>query len=252
MTAWHERRMMAIDFESTSADPEVARPVSCCVAWVGGGEATELRRWLINAGVDIPAEATAIHGITTEQVRAGGVPVKAAVEGILGELDIAHAEQMPLVVMNARYDLTLLDREHRRQFGEDLPIGLFRPVVDPMVIDRALDKWRKGKRTLTDLCATYRVNLDGAHAADSDALAAARLAWRMAGVFPVECANLENLHDKQTAWAAEQATSLADYFRRLAAQQSDPVEREALLVKADGVDGAWPLRPFRETREAVA
>lgn len=252
MTAWHERRMMALDFESTGVDPETARPVSACIAWVGGGEATELRRWLINPGVPIPAEATAVHGVTDEQVAADGIAASDAVEGVLGELDLARAEQMPLVVMNARYDLTLLDREHRRHFGEGAPAELLRPVVDPMVIDRALDKWRKGKRTLTDLCATYRVNLDGAHAADADAVAAARLAWRMANVFTADCADLDALHDKQTAWAAEQATSLADYFRRLAAKQSDPAEREALLVKADGVSGEWPLRAFRGTTEAVA
>lgn len=228
MTAWHERRMVALDFEATAPDPEVARPVSCCIAWVGGDEPTELRRWLINPGVPIPAESTAIHGITDEQVQADGIPASAAVEGILGELDIARAEQMPLIIMNARYDLTLLDRESRRATGEGLPVELSRPVVDPMVCDRALDKWRKGKRTLTDLCVTYKVSLDGAHAADSDALAAARLAWRMASVFPELRVDLDELHDRQAAWAAAQAAGLADYFRRLAAGQSDPVERDAL------------------------
>lgn len=244
MTGWHQRRYLALDFETTGVDPETARPVSACIAWVGGDEPTEMRRWLINAGVPIPAEATAVHGVTDEHVRLGGVPAKEAVEGLLGELDIARAEQMPLVVYNAPYDLTLLDREHRRQFGgEPLPFEV-RPVIDPLCIDKALDRYRKGKRTLTAACEQYKVTLDEAHASDSDALAAARLAWRLAQVYPADLADLEQLHDKQIAWAAEQAAGLADYFRKLAGQQTDPDEREQLLVKADGVDGSWPLRPY--------
>ena len=102
-----------------------------------------------------------------------------------------------------------------------------------MVIDRALDKYRKGKRTLTDLCAHYKVSLDGAHAADQDALGAARLAWRLARVYPdqVGAVSLEDLHDLQVGWRREWAQGFREYLQR----QGQP---------ADGVDGSWPMRPF--------
>ena len=51
------------------------------------------------------------------------------------------------------------------------------PVYDPFVIDKTLDRYRKGKRTLGALCEEYGVRLDNAHEATADALAAARLAW---------------------------------------------------------------------------
>lgn len=255
MTAWHEQRMASLDTETTGVDVENDRIVTCALLRVGGGQEIEARTWLIDPGVPVPKEASDIHGVTTERAQAEGVPARAGIESIAAELEQVFTDGLPLVVYNAAFDLTIFDRELRRH-GE--PAGIasvtpsLRPIVDPFCIDKHADRWRRGKRTLDVTCAHYNVVLDEAHAAHGDALAAARLAWRLACVYPDDCADLEQLHDKQAAWAAEQATGLADYFRRLAAQQSDPVEREALLVKADGVDGAWPLRPFREAREAVA
>lgn len=242
--SWHLGRLAALDFESTAADPETARPVSACLALVGGGQETELRRWLIDAGVEIPAEAQAIHGISTDDVRNNGIPAREAIEQIMSEVDLAMNAGCPLVIYNASYDITLLDRECRRQLGIGLPLepGL-RPVVDPFIIDKALDRYRRGKRTLTAGCEHYQCTLDEAHTAHSDALAAARLAWRLACVFPQECGDVEALHDRQVTWAAEQAASFADYLRKLAAKPENEVEREQLLARAASVDGSWPLRP---------
>lgn len=251
MTSWHQGRLTAFDVESTGVDVEGDRIVTACVLRAGGGQEIEQRRWLIAVDIDIPQAATDVHGITTEQARAEGISARAALEGIVDELDAAFTLGCPVVAYNASFDFTMLDRECRRWLGEGLPFEP-RPVVDPFVTDKALDRYRRGKRTLTATCEHYSCRLDEAHAAHGDALAAARLAWRLACVYPDDCADLEQLHDKQAAWAAEQATGLADYFRRLAAQQSDSAEREQLLVKADGVSGEWPLRPWRETEVAVA
>ena len=51
------------------------------------------------------------------------------------------------------------------------------PVYDPLVIDRAKDRYRKGKRNLTAMCDHYGVRIDNAHEATADATAAARVAW---------------------------------------------------------------------------
>ncbi len=62
----------------------------------------------------------------------------------------------PLVVMNAPFDLTLLDRELRRHRASSLARYLQNVslcVLDPRVLDKHLDRYRKGRRTLTDLCA---------------------------------------------------------------------------------------------------
>ena len=47
----------------------------------GAGREPETLTWLVNPGIDIPAEASAIHGITTERAQAEGMdPAEAAEE----------------------------------------------------------------------------------------------------------------------------------------------------------------------------
>lgn len=238
--SWADERMLALDTETSGVDVENDRIVTACIAWVGAGAEPVIRHWLVAVDIDIPQGATDVHGISTEHAREHGVSARAALEGVLAELEAAISQSVPFVGMNMSFDLTLLDREWRRWHGEPLPV-IPRPCVDPMVIDRALDKYRKGKRTLGDLCAHYKVNLDGAHAADQDALGAARLAWRMARVYPdqVGAVSLEDLHNLQVGWRREWAVGFREYLQR----QGKP---------ADDVDGSWPLRPFVEPVEQVA
>ena len=54
------------------------------------------------------------------------------------------------------------------------------PVIDPLVIDKAVDRYRKGKRTLEAAAAFYGVPLDDAHDAGADAIAAGRVAQAIA------------------------------------------------------------------------
>jgi len=209
---WHERRLCAFDVESTAPDPCEARIVQAHVAHVGGGELPDARTWLVDPGVEIPAEASAIHGITTERARAEGMPASKAVMEISAELRHAWMHGEPVVAMNACYDLTVIDRETRRHAIPALSIG---HVIDPFVLDKHVDRFRKGKRTLSALCAHYGVTLEGAHDAGADAIAAARVAYRIAKRFPeIGAMRLDDLQEAQARWYAEQAASLEDYFRR--------------------------------------
>lgn len=225
---WHTDRMAGFDIESTGPDPLTARIVTACIVQCGGNRPVDTANWLTNVdGEEIPDEAAAIHGVTTDKARTEGVPLAEAVAEIIAGLTQAILSGIPIVAMNARYDLTLLDREAAR-FGLDpLPAG---PVVDPFVIDKQVDKYRPGKRTLTALCQHYRVRLDAAHSADADAVAACRVAWRQGSQHPaLSLMTLDELHTAQTKWAAEQAASLQEHFRK-----KDP---QAV------VEGAWPMIP---------
>lgn len=230
MTGWHEGRLLAWDTESSGVDVENDRIVTAAVLRCGGGQDVEIRRWLIAVDVEIPEAAQQIHGVSTEQARADGIPAKAALEGILDELERGIADGLPLIGFNTAFDWTLLDRNCRHFLGEGLPFDP-RPCVDGLVIDRACDTYRKGSRKLQALCDHYSVKLDEAHAAHGDALAAARLAWRLACVYADECADVEALHDKQVGWHQAWSGHFADYLRK----QGKP---------ADDVDGSWPLRPW--------
>ncbi|WP_405479968.1 exonuclease domain-containing protein [Streptomyces anulatus] len=226
--AWHLGRMAGFDIESTGIDTETARIVTACIVQLGGGQPTVAANWLTDVdGEEIPAGAAAVHGISTDKAHAEGVDLRLAVEEILGALTQVILSGIPVVAMNARYDLTLLDREAQRYGFQPLADAV---VIDPYVIDKQVDQYRSGKRTLTALCQHYDVRLDAAHSADADAVAACRVAWRQATRYPQLAAmTLDELHTAQVGWAAEQAASLQEHFRKT---RPDAV-----------VEGAWPLIP---------
>lgn len=230
---WHHGRLAAFDIESTGVSPEDDRIVTATVSVVGGDAPADSVSWLADPGVEIPAGATNVHGITTEMARAEGREPAAVVDEITTMLEREVSKGVPIVAFNARYDLTMLDREARRHEVEPLiervpADSLF--VVDPLIIDKQLDRYRKGKRTLTAVCEIYGVNLTDAHAADADAIAAARVAWRMGEKFEELGIPIDELHRQQVAWAAEQAASLEEYFRSQGRNET--------------VEQAWPIVPL--------
>jgi DNA polymerase-3 subunit epsilon len=231
VTLWHDGRLVAYDSESTGVDVETARIVTATFLSIASADdkrETNEVHFLVNPGVDIPAEATAIHSITTEQARAEGVDPVGAIVAIRDLLANAWSYGVPVIGHNIVYDFTLLDRELRR-YGLP-PLQVTGPVVDTLVLDKALDRYRKGKRTLVAACEHYQVVLGEAHTSQADALAAARLAWRLMRHYPeLRALSLADLHDAQVRWFATQAEGLAAYFARQG--------------KAEHVDTHWPLRP---------
>lgn len=235
MTYWYEGPLAAFDTETTGVDVETDRIVSAAVVVQDApGTRPRVRRWLVNPGVPVPAEATAVHGLTEDHLQRNGRWPSPVMEEIAKELAEQAARGRPLVVMNAPFDLTLLDRELRRhrasclsQWFESSPLH----VLDPRVLDKHLDRYRKGRRTLTDLCGHYGVALEGAHDAAADALAALdvvravgrRFAARLERLSPAE------LHTLQAVWHAAQARGLQAWFARSGTEEE--------------VDPAWPLRP---------
>lgn len=201
--------MAAFDIESTSVDTEAARIVTASIVEIVGST-PRVCSWLTDAdGEEIPAEATAVHRITTEHARAHGTPSAKAVKEIRERLVSAMYDGLPLVIYNAPYDLTLLDRECRR-YGIE-PIGAARVplrVIDPLVLDRATDPYRKGSRKLVDVARHHRVTLaeDDAHTSAGDCLAAARVAWCIAKRTPAGRLDIDQLQAYQreahSRWAA--------------------------------------------------
>jgi DNA polymerase-3 subunit epsilon len=235
MTCWYEGPLAAFDTETTGVDVETDRIVSAAVVVQDApGTRPRVSRWLVNPGVPVPESATAVHGLTDEHLQRNGRWPAPVMYEIAEELAEQAAMHRPLVVMNAPFDLTLLDRELRRHRASSLE-GWFESstlhVLDPRVLDKHLDRYRKGRRRLTDLCEHYGVALEGAHDAAADAMAALdvvralgrRFAARLERLSPAE------LHTLQTGWHAAQARGLQAWFAR---SGTDEV-----------VSTQWPLRP---------
>ncbi|MGV0429293.1 3'-5' exonuclease [Corynebacterium tuberculostearicum] len=163
-------RMLAFDLETTSANPKQARIVTSALVRIDGRDVQKIEH-LADPGIEIPQEATNVHGITTEKARAEGRPHEEVLKDTVEAIKAAWEDGLTLIVYNAAFDLTVL----RSMTGDFTVTG---PVYDPYVIDRVSDKWRKGKRTLGAVCEHYGVELGNAHEATADALAAARVAWK--------------------------------------------------------------------------
>lgn len=227
------RGLIVFDTETTGVDVESDRIVTAFVGHMNrAGEWVEKRSWLVNPGVDIPTEASDIHGITTEHAREHGTSPALAIPEIAHILSEWADEDHPLVVYNAPFDLTLLDRELRRYIGSGLDPAVYRTVLDPLVIDKAIDRYRRGSRKLTAVAAEYGVPVEGnAHDAEADCLMAGRLAWKLMAETQLPPSVL---HEHSVEWKQVQAESLQEYFRK-----TDP---EAV------VSGDWPITTKEETK----
>ncbi|MFG3288816.1 3'-5' exonuclease [Streptomyces sp. NPDC048179] len=235
---WHQELLIGFDLETTGTDPREARIVTGAVIEVRAGQELGRREWLADPGVEIPADAVAVHGISNERAAAEGRPADQVAEALADVLTGYWKTGVPVVAYNATFDLTLLSAELRRHGLPSLSDRLGgldpAPVVDPYTIDRWVDRYRRGKRNLEAVCAEYGITLAAAHNASADALAAARLAGAIAERHPkIAALGPAELHRRQVEWYAEWAADFQQFLRR---------KGEADAV----VDGAWPLRELAD------
>ncbi|MFD3486896.1 exonuclease domain-containing protein [Streptomyces sp. NPDC058665] len=235
MTHWYEGPLAAFDIETTGTDAEEDRIVSAALVVQDiSGSRARVTRWLVNPGIPVPVEATEVHGLTDALVqRTGRWPAP-----VIEEVGRGLAEQCmagrPLVVMNAPFGLTLLDREMRRHRGSSMARYLENApfcVLDPGVLDRHLDPFRKGRRRLIDLCSLYGVMLDGSHDAAADAVAALEVVRSVGRRFATTTQQLTaaQLHARQASWHAAQSRGRPEWFARGGSRAA--------------AGPAWPLRP---------
>lgn len=208
------RQLAVFDLETTGLDLTEARIVTACAVeldeqgWVVGANS----EWLANPGIEIPTQASDVHGVTTEIAIRDGRPAEVVVGEVLDALRGFFARGLPVVAYNAPYDFTILHYEALRHGLEPLKIG---SVIDPLVIDKFMDKYRKGKRRLENAAEYYQVALDDAHNATADAIAAGRVAQaiakRWASDLPVSA---RELHDAQIGWSETLDADFESYMRR--------------------------------------
>ena len=215
-------RMLAFDLETTSANPKEARIVTSALVRIDGRDVQKIEH-LADPGIEIPQEATNVHGITTEKARAEGRPHEEVLKDTVEAIKAAWEDGLTLIVYNAAFDLTVL----RSLTGDFTVTG---PVYDPYVIDRVSDKWRKGKRTLGAVCEHYGVELGNAHEATADALAAARVAWKQVRQHYPNLAQMEEneLMEFQAVKWYEDRVAFKQYLEGKGRDASD-------------VSTAWPL-----------
>jgi DNA polymerase III subunit epsilon len=161
---WHEAPLVVVDTETTGTRPAVDKVVQIGWSRFERGEPVDEFETLVDPGIPIPAEATAVHGITDEMVRSAPSLDMALAHFPLAKLQIA--------AYNAEFDRDMV-----------YPIGADPrwPWLDPLVLIRFVDRYEKGKgrHTLSVSCARHGVELVGAHGALADARAAGKLLYKL-------------------------------------------------------------------------
>jgi DNA polymerase-3 subunit epsilon len=275
---WWTGAALGFDTETDGLISTEARIITGAMVLMTPGNPPNPMELMIQPERDIPQEAIDVHGITTERAREEGVLREVGIAQIAATIAELACAEIPVVGHNIIYDLTLLDREMRRigagwlelEPGTDFVMmvgadgkafgGPF-PVIDTLVLDKAIDTYRKGSRRLEDAAKFYGVPMakGAAHGATADVIAALRIAITIANRCampisavcdlyldrkrPMEIAeafynlgalDLVSLHGAQVEWKKTQAEGLREYFRKTGT--ADP----------DKVSTVWPLQPLGE------
>jgi DNA polymerase III subunit epsilon len=222
---WREQPWVGFDLETTGREQHAARIITA--ALVVEGDRSQDQQWLVNPGIPIPPESTAVHGITDADVAQAGMSAALACDAIARALEDHWREGAIVVAYNAQYDFTVLVHELRRHGCDPLNLG---PVLDPLVLWRALEKYRKGKKRLSDAVERFEVPLNvKEHDAGADALTAVHVMRAVAELDGLmEITDVDAVMDQQREWHRIWAEDFAAWF---ASKGNDP----------SGIDRSWPV-----------
>lgn len=172
-----ERAIFSFDTETTGLDPIEDRIVQIGGVFLRRGELVGPRRSsLVNPGVPIPPDATAIHGITDADVADAESFATVGPRFVEFLLHAPDGEEPILCGYNAPgFDVPFVNAELNRH-GVEHRIDPTR-VIDPLVFVRWHHRdWRA--RRLDSVAPRMGFPIDKAHSAAADAEATARVIWR--------------------------------------------------------------------------
>ena len=211
MHQWTQNSLLSFDLETTGLNPFEDRIVQAAVVLISTDGTVSDESWdgIVDPGVQIPPAASNIHGITTERARLEGVPPVDALRRIARLIAAAAEAGIPMVIYNAPFDWPFVLAESQRH-----GVTLRRPaIIDPLVIDRAMDRYRRGSRKLEAVAAHYGCGLVQAHDARADAIAAAAILRAQGARYAdIGAVAPDALQPLQAKWHAEHAESLSQHL----------------------------------------
>ncbi len=172
---WQDLNVALLDVETTGRDASVDRVVELGIVIGRGGEVVARHNWLIHPAMPIPAEVSAIHGITDEMVKD-----KPRFEQIASEVLEALRGCIP-AAYNAPFDRAFLMSEFGRAKVDAAGVSAIAKDVewiDPLVWARDIQHGEKS-RALGDVAARLGIKLEQAHRASDDAEAALRVMYAL-------------------------------------------------------------------------
>lgn len=213
---------VVLDFETTGLDARFARAVQIGAVRISDGrivEETKLDR-IIDPGISIPPQSTAIHGITDATVRNAPrfAELLPEIEAFIGEaIIIGHTVAYDLSIMKREYELA--DRTWRQPRSLNVPT--LARLAAPTLAHHSIDH----------LCNWLNVPKTGRHTAIGDAETTARLFLALIPLLRER--NIRTLAEAETA-SRELAEAEARAVGRLTAPALESSREEPRpLARAD-------------------
>ncbi|MFO0612429.1 MAG: 3'-5' exonuclease [Polyangiaceae bacterium] len=179
---WIDELVAFVDTETTGREPEIDRVVEVGVVIGHRGQVLREKSWLINPGIPISEESSAVHGIKDSDVRLCG-----SFRDVLPEIMAFVGGAIP-AAYNAAFDKAFLLAELGRAEGPTtgVPSAKYPPLfrrevewIDPLVLARELYRDEQS-RALGDMAQRLGIELANAHRATDDARAALQVLYAFA------------------------------------------------------------------------
>lgn len=219
--------LLVFDTETNGKDPKTARIATCYMALQGrDGRVKRDWSWTLNSGEPMPTEASEVNGLTTEFLIANGrTDLSAAVSEIYRVLLTATKKQIPIVAFNLPYDLTIVDREMRRQrlvYGVTKLItgqpNYFEPAIffDPLVWSREHFRYATGGHKQFAVAQRLGIEVDESrlHDAKYDVELAGKITWRFLQRYTPDYPDMRAVQAALPGMRKTFAVGLTDYFAR--------------------------------------
>lgn len=242
-------KILVLDCESSGVDTANDRIITWFMRAREGDKVVFERNWILDPGVEIPEEAAAVHGMSTEWVREHGrKDVSTAIDEIVHELSEYAHYGFVVCGFNHAFDLAMLEAEAKRHFKGVQNLAIKdRPdtrYVDPAIFSRVFDKYVKGGHQLITVAKRNGIEIEEGrlHAADYDVEVTEKLvkvmlnrAWRELSDLREGCTPDEFVTRLQ-AWQKEQKQLWADHLTVYFAEQGKTEEDGSKII----VSGAFP------------
>lgn len=183
------------DFSKPADAEGQPRLASLAVIEVDGEELIKKTSFLVKPdGWEMSAEAGAVNGLTTEQLKRDGVPVNEVLENYVALID----EGFVIVAYNAQFDTKVMRGELRRagipdRFEQTKNICLMRASTDMCQVPKKNGKGFKFPK-LEEACKFFGIKQADQHSASGDASAAFEIMLKLQA--------LEKLPEPQVYFAA--------------------------------------------------
>lgn len=226
-------KIVTFDTETTGIDTENDRIITCFMRARDGDKVVFEQSMVIDPGVEIPKEASDVHGMDTAWVQEHGrKDVEKAIREISDALEEYAYSGFVVVGFNSAFDLSILDSETRRiDYGPLLKYHC--EFIDPCIFSRVFDRYVKGGHQLITVAKRNGIEIEEErlHAADYDVEVTEKLvpimlnrAWQelkdlRQGLTPDEF--VTKLQEWQAEQKKEWALHLTEYFASIGKTEED-------------------------------